>query len=112
VSWQGMGCMHCSHVDADSTTCVCRHMSVPHHYCCQVLLAGIFLLADAFQSHSTLNVLAHVVTGCGVLWCCRCCCCCCCCSFAGVDIALFSAGGSISKKLGPAAQKAGAVVSH
>lgn len=33
------------------------------------------------------------------------------CSFDGVDIALFSAGGSISKKLGPAAQKAGAVVS-
>lgn len=33
------------------------------------------------------------------------------CSFEGVDIALFSAGGSISKKLGPAAQKAGAVVS-
>lgn len=31
-------------------------------------------------------------------------------SFDGVDIALFSAGGSISKKLGPAAQKAGAVV--
>jgi len=28
-----------------------------------------------------------------------------------VDIALFSAGGSISKKLGPAAQKAGCVVS-
>lgn len=32
-------------------------------------------------------------------------------SFDGVDIALFSAGGSISKKLGPAAQKAGCVVS-
>jgi hypothetical protein len=33
------------------------------------------------------------------------------CSFGDVDIALFSAGGSISKKLGPVAQKAGAVVS-
>lgn len=33
------------------------------------------------------------------------------CSFDGVDIALFSAGGSISKKFGPAAQKAGAIVS-
>ena len=31
-------------------------------------------------------------------------------SFAGVDIALFSAGGSISKKFAPAAVKAGAVV--
>jgi aspartate-semialdehyde dehydrogenase len=31
-------------------------------------------------------------------------------SFAGVDIALFSAGGSISKKFGPIAQAAGAVV--
>jgi aspartate-semialdehyde dehydrogenase len=31
-------------------------------------------------------------------------------SFAGVDIALFSAGGSISKKFGPVAVKAGAVV--
>ncbi len=31
-------------------------------------------------------------------------------SFAGVDIALFSAGGSQSKKFGPAAAKAGAVV--
>lgn len=31
-------------------------------------------------------------------------------SFEGVDIALFSAGGSISKKLGPVAAKAGAVV--
>lgn len=31
-------------------------------------------------------------------------------SFAGVDIALFSAGGSISKKFGPIAAKAGAVV--
>lgn len=31
-------------------------------------------------------------------------------SFAGVDIALFSAGGSISKKLGPVARDAGAVV--
>jgi hypothetical protein len=33
------------------------------------------------------------------------------CSFNDVDIALFSAGGSISKKFGPAAQKAGAIVS-
>jgi len=31
-------------------------------------------------------------------------------SFAGVDIAFFSAGGSISKKFGPIAAKAGAVV--
>ncbi len=31
-------------------------------------------------------------------------------SFAGVDIALFSAGGDISRKYGPAAVKAGAVV--
>ena len=31
-------------------------------------------------------------------------------SFAGVDIAFFSAGGSISKKFGPLAAKAGAVV--
>ena len=31
-------------------------------------------------------------------------------SFSGVDIALFSAGGSISKKFGPIAAKAGAVV--
>ena len=31
-------------------------------------------------------------------------------SFAGIDIALFSAGGSQSKKFGPAAAKAGAVV--
>ena len=31
-------------------------------------------------------------------------------SFAGVDIALFSAGGSISKKFGPIAVRAGAVV--
>ena len=31
-------------------------------------------------------------------------------SFAGVDIALFSAGGSISKKFGPIAAKAGAIV--
>lgn len=31
-------------------------------------------------------------------------------SFAGIDIALFSAGASISKKFGPAAVKAGAVV--
>lgn len=31
-------------------------------------------------------------------------------SFAGVDIALFSAGGSISKKFGPVAAQAGAVV--
>ncbi len=31
-------------------------------------------------------------------------------SFNGVDIALFSAGGSISKKFGPIAVKAGAVV--
>ena len=32
-------------------------------------------------------------------------------SFKGVDIALFSAGGSISKKLGPVAAAAGAIVS-
>jgi aspartate-semialdehyde dehydrogenase len=32
-------------------------------------------------------------------------------SFKDVDIALFSAGGSISKKLGPVAAAAGAVVS-
>lgn len=32
------------------------------------------------------------------------------CSFEGVDIALFSAGGSISKKLGPVAAAAGCVV--
>eukprot|EP00879_Flechtneria_rotunda_P017127 GHRR01017936.1.p1 GENE.GHRR01017936.1~~GHRR01017936.1.p1 ORF type:complete len:306 (+),score=120.41 GHRR01017936.1:261-1178(+) len=32
------------------------------------------------------------------------------CSFDGVDIALFSAGGSISKKYGPAAEKAGSIV--
>jgi aspartate-semialdehyde dehydrogenase len=31
-------------------------------------------------------------------------------SFAGIDVALFSAGGSISKKFAPAAVKAGAVV--
>jgi aspartate-semialdehyde dehydrogenase len=31
-------------------------------------------------------------------------------SFAGIDIAFFSAGGSISKKFGPVAAKAGAVV--
>src|SRR6185436_1875761 len=31
-------------------------------------------------------------------------------SFAGIDIALFSAGGSISKEFGPAAVKAGCVV--
>ena len=31
-------------------------------------------------------------------------------SFAGVDVALFSAGGSISKEFGPSAAKAGAVV--
>ncbi|KAF8072900.1 asd [Scenedesmus sp. PABB004] len=31
-------------------------------------------------------------------------------SFDGVDIALFSAGGSISKKFGPVAQKAGSIV--
>src|SRR3954462_9758102 len=31
-------------------------------------------------------------------------------SFAGVDIALFSAGGSISKEFAPVAAKAGAVV--
>src|SRR5581483_5378768 len=31
-------------------------------------------------------------------------------SFAGVDIALFSAGGSISRRFGPIAVKAGAVV--
>lgn len=31
-------------------------------------------------------------------------------SFAGVDIALFSAGGSISKKLGPVAAEAGCIV--
>jgi len=31
-------------------------------------------------------------------------------SFEGVDIALFSAGGSISKKLGPVAEKAGCIV--
>ena len=31
-------------------------------------------------------------------------------SFKGVDIALFSAGGSISKKYGPIAVQAGAVV--
>lgn len=34
------------------------------------------------------------------------------CSFKGVDIALFSAGGSISKKLGPVASDAGCTVSH
>ena len=33
------------------------------------------------------------------------------CSFKGVDIALFSAGGSISKKLGPVASDAGCTVS-
>lgn len=33
------------------------------------------------------------------------------CSFTDVDIALFSAGGSISKKFGPTAQKAGCIVS-
>jgi len=33
------------------------------------------------------------------------------CSFKGVDIALFSAGGSISKKLGPVAAAAGSIVS-
>ncbi len=32
-------------------------------------------------------------------------------SFSGVDIALFSAGGSISKKLGPVAADAGCIVS-
>ena len=32
-------------------------------------------------------------------------------SFAGVDIALFSAGGSISKSLGPVARDAGCIVS-
>ena len=32
------------------------------------------------------------------------------CSFSGVHIALFSAGGSISKKFGPVASKAGATV--
>ena len=31
-------------------------------------------------------------------------------SFSGVQIALFSAGGSISKKFGPVASKAGATV--
>ena len=34
----------------------------------------------------------------------------CACSFKGVDIALFSAGGSISKKLGPIASDAGCTV--
>ncbi len=34
----------------------------------------------------------------------------CVCSFKGVDIALFSAGGSISKKLGPVASDAGCTV--
>lgn len=33
------------------------------------------------------------------------------CSFKGVDIALFSAGGSISKTLGPVAAAAGCIVS-
>ena len=37
--------------------------------------------------------------------------CCVTCSFKGVDIALFSAGGSISKKLGPVASDAGCTVS-
>ena len=32
------------------------------------------------------------------------------CSFKGVDIALFSAGGSMSKKFGPVASDAGATV--
>ncbi len=34
-----------------------------------------------------------------------------CLSFKGIDIALFSAGGSISKKLGPVAAAAGSIVS-
>ena len=33
------------------------------------------------------------------------------CSFKGIDIALFSAGGSISKTLGPIAAAAGSIVS-
>ncbi len=36
--------------------------------------------------------------------------CACLCSFEGVDIALFSAGGSISKKLGPVAAAKGVIV--